>query len=91
MAVDYRIEKDSLGDVRVPRGAMYGAQTQRAVDNFPISGQRFSRRFIQAVGLIKAHGRVTRSRGPLVRWRRGNGMITSWWTSTRQGLVPRPT
>ena len=54
MAAAYRIEKDSLGDVRVPRAAMYGAQTQRAFENFPISGQRFSRRFIQAVGLIKA-------------------------------------
>ena len=54
MAVDYRIEKDSLGDVRVPRDAMYGAQTQRAFENFPISGQRFSRRFIQSLGLIKA-------------------------------------
>ena len=54
MAVDYRIEKDSLGDVRVPRDAMYGAQTQRARENVPISGQRFSRPFIQAIGLIKA-------------------------------------
>ena len=54
MAVDYRIEKDSLGDVRVPRDAMYGAQTQRAFENFPISGRRFSRPFIRAVGLVKA-------------------------------------
>ncbi|MSR37089.1 MAG: class II fumarate hydratase [Gemmatimonadetes bacterium] len=50
----YRIEKDSLGEVRVPKSARYGAQTQRAFENFPISGQRFSRRFIQAIGLIKA-------------------------------------
>ncbi|MFB3132299.1 MAG: class II fumarate hydratase [Rhodothermales bacterium] len=48
-----RIEKDSLGDVEVPAEALYGAQTQRAVNNFPISGQRFPRRFIQALGLIK--------------------------------------
>ncbi|MCH8962564.1 MAG: aspartate ammonia-lyase, partial [Bacteroidetes bacterium] len=48
-----RIEKDSLGDVEVPAEALYGAQTQRAVNNFPISGQRFQRRFIQALGLIK--------------------------------------
>ena len=39
--------------MRVPVGALYGAQTQRAVENFPISGQRFGRRFIQALGLIK--------------------------------------
>ncbi|HMB92780.1 MAG TPA: lyase family protein, partial [Rhodothermales bacterium] len=50
---DHRIEKDSLGDVKVPADALYGAQTQRAVDNFPISDLRFPRRFIQALGLIK--------------------------------------
>ena len=49
-----RIEKDSMGEVRVPAGAYYGAQTQRAVENFPISGLRFSRRFIEAMGLLKA-------------------------------------
>jgi fumarate hydratase class II len=53
MSGDYRIEKDSLGEVRVPVAALYGAQTQRAVENFPISGQRFPRRFIQALGLVK--------------------------------------
>jgi fumarate hydratase class II len=53
MAEQYRIEKDSLGEMKVPVDALYGAQTQRAVENFPISGQRFGRRFIQALGLIK--------------------------------------
>jgi fumarate hydratase class II len=51
--VEYRIEKDSMGEVQVPAGAYYGASTQRAVDNFPISGIRFGRRFIWALGLIK--------------------------------------
>jgi len=50
---DFRIEKDSLGEVRVPADALYAAQTQRAKDNFPISNLRFSRRFVQALGLIK--------------------------------------
>ncbi len=50
---DVRIEKDSLGEVSVPAAALYGAQTQRAFENFPISGQRFGRRFIQALGWIK--------------------------------------
>lgn len=49
-----RVEKDSLGEVMVPKDALYGAQTQRAVDNFPISNLRFSRAFIRALGLIKA-------------------------------------
>ncbi len=48
-----RVERDSLGEVLVPAEALYGAQTQRAVQNFPISGQRFGRRFIQALGLVK--------------------------------------
>ena len=48
-----RMERDSMGEVAVPAGAMYGASTQRAVLNFPISGQRFPRRFIQALALVK--------------------------------------
>jgi fumarate hydratase class II len=51
---EYRVERDSLGEVRVPVNALYGAQTQRAVDNFPISGLRMPRPVIQALGLIKA-------------------------------------
>ncbi|MEJ2203236.1 MAG: class II fumarate hydratase [Gemmatimonadota bacterium] len=53
MADGYRIEKDSLGEMKVPSDALYGAQTQRAVENFPISGQRFGRRFIEAMGAVK--------------------------------------
>ncbi|MGD0919069.1 MAG: lyase family protein [Thermodesulfobacteriota bacterium] len=49
----YRIEKDSMGPVKVPKEAYYGAQTQRAVENFPISGWRFQRELIYALGLIK--------------------------------------
>ncbi|MCK5651121.1 MAG: class II fumarate hydratase, partial [Gemmatimonadetes bacterium] len=61
MSGGFRIEKDSLGEVRVPEDALYGAQTQRAVENFPISGQRFGRRFIQALGLIKRAAAETNS------------------------------
>ena len=50
----YRIEHDSMGELKVPADALYGAQTQRAVDNFPISGLRLPRAFIRALGLIKA-------------------------------------
>ncbi|MDX6655087.1 MAG: fumarate hydratase, class, partial [Solirubrobacterales bacterium] len=48
-----RIEKDSMGEMSVPESALYGASTQRAVLNFPISGYRFTRPFIRALGLIK--------------------------------------
>jgi fumarate hydratase class II len=50
---EYRIEKDSMGPVNVPKEVYYGAQTQRAIDNFPISGWRFERELIYALGLIK--------------------------------------
>src|SRR4030042_530207 len=49
----YRVERDSMGTVRVPKGVYYGAQTKRALENFPISGWRFQREFLQALGLIK--------------------------------------
>ena len=50
----FRIEKDSMGEVKVPVAALYAAQTQRAVDNFPISGLCMPRAVIRALGLIKA-------------------------------------
>ena len=49
----YRIEKDSMGELQVPSDALWGAQTQRAVNNFPISGLTMPRAFIAAVGLVK--------------------------------------
>ena len=50
---DTRMARDSMGEMAVPSDALYGASTQRAVLNFPISGQRFPRRFIQALALVK--------------------------------------
>ncbi len=49
----FRIEQDSMGELRVPEDAMWGAQTQRAVENFPISGLTMPRQFIAALGLVK--------------------------------------
>ena len=49
----YRTESDSLGEIAVPEDALWGAQTQRAVENFPISGETMSRRFIGALGCVK--------------------------------------
>src|SRR5207245_1967217 len=53
-----RVERDSMGPLEVPDGAYYGASTQRAVQNFPISGERFDRRFIWALGTIKLAGAI---------------------------------
>ena len=52
--MEYRTERDTMGEMRVPADALYGAQTQRAVENFPISSLRFQRPFIRALGLIKS-------------------------------------
>lgn len=59
MSDDVRIEKDSLGEVRVPRGALYGAQTQRAAENFPVSGQRLPTVFIRNLALVKRAAAVS--------------------------------
>jgi len=53
MADEYRTESDSLGEMQVPADAYWGAQTQRAVENFPISDRRFGRRFVRALGIVK--------------------------------------
>lgn len=61
-----RTEKDSLGDVSIPAGAYYGAQTQRAVENFPISGHPMPAPFVHALGLVKlAAARVNADLGKL--------------------------
>src|SRR5438034_3846800 len=51
---EYRIERDSMGELNVPASALYGATTQRAVQNFQISGMGMPREFIRAVGLVKS-------------------------------------
>lgn len=53
MSNKFRIEKDSMGELKVPESALWGAQTQRAVENFPISGLPVPRSFIRALGLVK--------------------------------------
>jgi fumarate hydratase class II len=54
MKPGFRTERDSMGELQVPKDALWGAQTQRAVQNFPISGQPMPRGFIRALGLVKA-------------------------------------
>ena len=56
MSKEYRTESDSMGELQVPADALWGAQTQRAVNNFPISGITMPRQFIRALGLIKEAG-----------------------------------
>jgi fumarate hydratase class II len=54
-----RIERDSMGEMRVPEDALYGASTQRAVENFPISGRGLPRPFLRALGLVKEAAAAT--------------------------------
>jgi fumarate hydratase class II len=55
---NFRIEHDSMGELQVPADALWGAQTQRAVDNFPISGLTEQRDFIRALGLVQVAAAV---------------------------------
>jgi fumarate hydratase class II len=64
--MSFRTEKDSMGEMQVPAGAYYGASTQRAVENFPVSGEALPPRFLHALGLVKlAAARVNRELGLL--------------------------
>ena len=66
MSESFRTEHDTMGEVRVPADALYGAETQRAVENFPISRMRFGRAFLSALGLVKfAAARANRRAGTL--------------------------
>ncbi|HEX7264577.1 MAG TPA: class II fumarate hydratase [Candidatus Dormibacteraeota bacterium] len=69
-----RVERDSMGEMEVPADAYYGASTQRAVLNFPISGQPFPRRFIRALGLIKKAAAETNNELRLLSQRRARAI-----------------
>ena len=91
MSEEYRIEKDSMGEVRVPADALYGAQTQRAVDNFPVSGICISRSLIHSLGVIKqAAAKVNAELGNIPQmllmpfsWQHKK-LLTVNWTITSQ-------
>jgi fumarate hydratase, class II len=66
MPTDFRIEKDSMGEMKIPSQFLYGASTQRALENFPISGVRFGRNFIRVLALLKMScAEVNRNLGKL--------------------------
>lgn len=73
----YREEKDALGTVLVPADAYYGAQTQRAVDNFPVSGLRLPTAFIRALGLIKKCSAVVNMELGLLDTERGEAIFSA--------------
>src|SRR5918994_629030 len=74
----HRVERDSMGEGKVPREALFGAQTRRALDNFPVSDLRFQRRFIQALGAIKVESaNVNNELGLLDIFQTGSGTSTN--------------
>ena len=77
----YRIEKDSLGDVKVPADALWGAQTQRALENFKISGIKFTfpfgRSFIEALGVIKYSAASSNQTLKLLSAKKANAIKTA--------------
>ena len=72
-----RIERDSMGEMEVPADALYGASTMRAVLNFPISGLRFPRPFIRALGLIKQSAAKTNMSLGLLDEKAGNAIVSA--------------
>ena len=77
-----RTERDSMGEVSVPDDAYYGASTQRAVDNFPISDLRFGRRFIWALGLIKGSAAEMNASIGIVGEEHAEAIVVAAGTST---------
>ena len=71
----YRIESDSMGQMEVPKKAYYGAQTARAVDNFPISGATLPREFIKAMGMIKLAAAETNMELGHITKKTGNAIV----------------
>jgi fumarate hydratase class II len=91
-----RVERDTMGEMRVPASALWGAQTARAVENFPISPLRAHPAFVDATVRIKiaaarVNARLGLLRRPGVRCWPGAGATSSWWTYTRPGRAPRTT
>ena len=97
----FRVEKDSMGEVRVPAKAYYGAQSQRAMENFPVSGERMPLTVVHAVALVKGLAAEVnaglgilpaplRKRSPAPRGRssRERSTTSSWSTSSRPAPAP---
>jgi len=71
----FRVEKDSMGEMKVPRQAYWGPETQRAYENFPVSGLLFPREFIKALGMIKAASAKSNVQLRLLNPKRGNAIL----------------
>ena len=75
--ITYRIEQDSLGKVKVPKNALYGAQTQRAIDNFKISGDIFPPEFIESLAALKAACAIANAKSKLLSSKKAKMIYSS--------------
>jgi fumarate hydratase class II len=75
--VEYRIESDSMGDVKVPSGMLYGAQTQRSLNNFKISGEVFPHEFIRALAIVKKASAITNTRLGVLDKKKSAAIVTA--------------
>src|SRR3954452_14909674 len=75
--VEYRIEHDTMGEVKVPRDALWRAQTQRAVENFPISGQPLAPALVHALAQIKASAAVVNAELGVVDGKLAEGIVAA--------------
>ena len=78
--ITYRIEQDSLGKVKVPKSALYGAQTQRAIDNFKISGDIFPPEFIESLAALKAACAMANAKSKLLSIKKAKTISPVLWT-----------
>jgi len=74
LSPQFRIEEDTMGSVKVPANAYYGAQTQRALDNFQISGLAFPRRFLRALGIVKKAAAIVNMQVRLLDEKKGKAI-----------------
>src|SRR6266705_3324163 len=74
---EYRVESDTMGEVKVPNTAYYGAQTQRAVENFPISGVRLPKNFIRAMALVKLAAAKANMQLELLDPKKGEAIVSA--------------
>src|SRR5207245_11091959 len=74
---EYRLDRDSMGEVKVPSSAYYGAETQRAVQNFPISGLRLAKEFIRAMALIKLSAARANMQLGLLHPKKGEAIVSA--------------
>jgi fumarate hydratase, class II len=75
--MDYRVEKDSMGEIKVPADRLWGAQTQRSIENFKIGGDRFPREMIRALGILKKSAARANMELGLIPEKKANAIIAA--------------